>query len=71
MPSVYSHFLPVLGIVSGNDTGAGKKENPVYKLHKFACLWGGERCKFTHHPLSIKCFSDQRGCCLQRPGKSL
>lgn len=40
MPSDCSHFLPVSGIVSGNDTGADKKENPIYKLHKSACLWG-------------------------------
>jgi hypothetical protein len=40
MPPVYRHFLPAFGIVSGNDTGADKEENPIYKLYKFACLWG-------------------------------
>jgi hypothetical protein len=45
MPSVHSHFLPVSGIVSGNDTGTGKKENPNYKLHKFACSRVGGRRK--------------------------
>ena len=32
MPSDCSHFFPVSGIVSGNDTGTGKKENPIYNF---------------------------------------
>jgi len=40
MPSVYSHFPPVSGNDTGNDTGAGKKENPVYKLQS-SPVYGG------------------------------
>jgi hypothetical protein len=52
LPQIPHHLLSaLLGIVSGNDTGTGKKENSICKLHEFAYLRVGGRYK-THPPLS-------------------
>jgi len=49
MPSDCSHFLPASGIVSGNDTGTGKKESPIYNFTN-SPVYGGDHASLrtTH-----------------------